>query len=224
MLLSGLHLMSAPALAPEPPAAPRCRLAVHNTAGLVWWQQGQNYFGGLAAANDTLVSTLPRRRTHARTVAASLVASQLCASTHTHMTRALLRLLTAPQGLLFFTLLFPAMRALFRALFTFPNEFRMIMKVRGGRWAMQLGGVAGCIMRTAPVRQLRSAVCRLLSQPHARTRACTHAHAAAGSMVAWQPHLLLLLLPLPITASRYQPFRKGRLACITCQPITWRAR
>jgi hypothetical protein len=33
-------------------------------------------------------------------------------------------------GLLFFMLLFPSMRALFRALFTFPNEQRMLMKVR----------------------------------------------------------------------------------------------
>jgi hypothetical protein len=32
-------------------------------------------------------------------------------------------------GLLFFMLLFPSMRALFAALFTFPNEYRMILKV-----------------------------------------------------------------------------------------------
>lgn len=32
-------------------------------------------------------------------------------------------------GLLFFILLFPSMRALFRALFTFPNEYRMLLKV-----------------------------------------------------------------------------------------------
>jgi hypothetical protein len=56
-------------------------------AGLVWWQRGQAYWGGVQAASDVL-------------------------------------------GLLFFILLFPSMRALFRALFTFPNEQRMLMKVR----------------------------------------------------------------------------------------------
>lgn len=58
-------------------------------AGLVWWQRGQAYYGGVQAASDVL-------------------------------------------GLLFFMLLFPSMRALFRALFTFPNEQRMLMKVRRG--------------------------------------------------------------------------------------------
>jgi hypothetical protein len=55
-------------------------------AGLVWWQRGQDYYGGVQAASDIL-------------------------------------------GLLFFILLFPSMRALFRALFTFPNEYRMLLKV-----------------------------------------------------------------------------------------------
>lgn len=34
------------------------------------------------------------------------------------------------MGLLFFELLFPAFRSLFSALFTFPNEFRMLSKER----------------------------------------------------------------------------------------------
>jgi hypothetical protein len=59
--------------------------AVH--AGLVWWQRGQDYYGGVQAASDIL-------------------------------------------GLLFFILLFPSMRALFRALFTFPNDYRQVLKVR----------------------------------------------------------------------------------------------
>lgn len=54
--------------------------------GLVWWQRGQQYYGGVQAASDVL-------------------------------------------GLLFFILLFPSMRALFRALFSFPNDYRMLMKV-----------------------------------------------------------------------------------------------
>jgi hypothetical protein len=58
-----------------------------DAAGLVWWQRGQAYWGGVQAASDVL-------------------------------------------GLLFFMLLFPSMRALFRALFTFPNEQRMLMKAR----------------------------------------------------------------------------------------------
>jgi hypothetical protein len=41
---------------------------------------------------------------------------------------------TDKLGLLFFVLLFPSMRALFHALFTFPNEYRMLMKVRGCGW------------------------------------------------------------------------------------------
>lgn len=56
------------------------------SAGLVWWQRGQQYYGGIQAASDVL-------------------------------------------GLLFFVLLFPSMRALFRALFSFPNDYRMLMKV-----------------------------------------------------------------------------------------------
>ncbi|WIA19845.1 hypothetical protein OEZ85_005749 [Tetradesmus obliquus] len=61
--------------------------AVAFITGLVWWQRGQAYYGGVQAASDVL-------------------------------------------GLLFFMLLFPSMRALFRALFTFPNEQRMLMKER----------------------------------------------------------------------------------------------
>eukprot|EP00775_Hariotina_reticulata_P013254 gene13254-13384_t len=61
--------------------------AVAFITGLVWWQRGQDYYGGVQAANDVL-------------------------------------------GLLFFMLLFPSMRSLFRALFTFPNEYRMLMKER----------------------------------------------------------------------------------------------
>lgn len=63
--------------------------AIAVAAGLVWWQRGQAYYGGVQAASDIL-------------------------------------------GLLFFILLFPSMRALFRALFTFPNEYRMLLKVRQG--------------------------------------------------------------------------------------------
>lgn len=55
-------------------------------AGLVWWQRGQDYYGGVQVASDIL-------------------------------------------GLLFFMLLFPSMRALFRALFTFPNDYRQVLKV-----------------------------------------------------------------------------------------------
>jgi len=58
-------------------------------AGLVWWQRGQDYYGGVQAASDIL-------------------------------------------GLLFFVLLFPSMRALFRALFTFPVSFR---PTQGGVWS-----------------------------------------------------------------------------------------
>lgn len=48
-------------------------------------------------------------------------------------------------GLLFFILLFPSMRALFRALFTFPNEYRMLLKVRVGwvQWR-RVWQSAGC--------------------------------------------------------------------------------
>lgn len=52
----------------------------------MWWQRGQQYYGGIQAVTDVL-------------------------------------------GLLFFVLLFPSMRGLFRALFTFPNDYRMLMKV-----------------------------------------------------------------------------------------------
>jgi hypothetical protein len=61
--------------------------AVAFITGLVWWQRGQQYYGGIQAASDVL-------------------------------------------GLLFFVLLFPSMRALFRALFSFPNDYRMLMKER----------------------------------------------------------------------------------------------
>lgn len=64
-----------------------CRYPLYHCPGLVWWQRGQDYYGGVQAASDIL-------------------------------------------GLLFFILLFPSMRALFRALFTFPNEYRMLLKVK----------------------------------------------------------------------------------------------
>lgn len=74
---------------------PCCRLLLHY-AGLVWWQRGQDYYGGVQAASDIL-------------------------------------------GLLFFILLFLSMRALFRALFTFPNDYRQVLKVSRGH--ITRGGV-----------------------------------------------------------------------------------
>jgi hypothetical protein len=56
---------------------------------------------------------------------------------------------TPPPGLLFFELLFPSFRSLFHALFTFPNEYRMLMKVGRGDWGWrkEWGGEewSGCL-------------------------------------------------------------------------------
>jgi hypothetical protein len=90
----------------------RSPVAAGAAAGLVWWQRGQDYYGGVQAASDIL-------------------------------------------GLLFFILLFPSMRALFRALFTFPNEYRMLLKVNldwlmifsCGVWCMFLIGAKHCVMQ-----------------------------------------------------------------------------
>ena len=111
--------------------------------------------------------------------------------------------------MLFFELLFPSFRALFHALFTFPNEYRMLMKARRGFRGGAAGGGTNCKRGFRGCSGVLSAVlvlgvgcpgvqpCAPLSRQRAGTRARVHTMSQPPSLTGRFARASFITLALP---------------------------